>query len=237
MSRRTTWVVVATVVAAVALAAVAQETSERRRNRDGGREGRREGREERTGNVERVDVRDAPPPQTSPATQYTQPGQAPRGAPMPEKYAVLLQRSIFARGGAAARTGGPSTTQAVSTAPVLSPQQQVVLLGVLCPDEQFVAFAENRVTRQVLILHPGDEVAGGRVAAITLDSVAFVQGSKELVIRVGQNLAGETVAPGVGAFAGTTSSGTTSSSTPPASPEQAAILERLRQQRRQQVGQ
>jgi hypothetical protein len=155
---------------------------------------------------------------------------------MPEKYAVLLERSIFARGGAAARSTQPSTTQSAPAGPVLSPQQQVVLLGVMCPDEQFVAFAENRQSQQVLILHQGDAVAGGRIAAITLDSVTFVLGDKVAEIKVGQNLAGEIVAPGL-ASAGGSTAGATSTPTPPASPAEAAILEKLRAARRQSGGQ
>ncbi|HZN66932.1 MAG TPA: hypothetical protein VFB66_16700 [Tepidisphaeraceae bacterium] len=241
MGRRSTVVVVLTVLAAVALAAVAQETSdrrERRRDRDG-----RGRRDDRTGGVERYDARDGQPPQTGPAASGPSTGasgstslQAGRVPPMPAKYGVLLERSIFARGGFAARSTQPSTTQSASTAPVYSPQQQVLLLGVLCPDEQFIAFAENRSTGQVMILHQGDEVAQGRVALITLDSLTFAQGSKVTEIRVGQNLAGETVAPGLAGGTTGTSGGGTYTPTPPASPAEAALIEKLKAARKQSGG-
>jgi hypothetical protein len=242
MGRRTITLVVLTALAAVALAAVAQETSDRReRRRD--RDGRRDRREERSGDVERYDARDGQPPQTGPsASGPSAPStgstslQAGRVPPMPAKYSVLLERSIFARGGFAARSTQPSTTQSASTAPVYTPQQQVLLLGVLCPDEQFVAFAENRSTGQVMILHQGDEVAQGRVAAITLDSLTFVQGSKVTEIRVGQNLAGETVAPGLAGGTTGTSSGASYTPTPPASPAEAALIEKLKAARKQSGG-
>ena len=165
-------------------------------------------------------------------TATTQPGRAAR---MEDAYGLLLQRSIFARSGTAAAVRPPATTTTAPTAPQLSPEQAVVFVGVLAQDGEYVAFAENQTTRQLMILRTGDDVARGKIVAITLDTMAYGTGGSIKVVHLGQNLAGELVnsalasggAPTTGPAA---ASGTTGSS-PPASPEQAAILERLRQRR------
>jgi hypothetical protein len=169
-----------------------------------------------------------------------------RPAPMDKPYTVLLERSMFSKDGRSRSAPRPPTT--TTTAPVvkpLTPEQANVFRGVLCPDDEYVAFIQNVQTEQVNVLKAGDEIAGGRIAAITLDTLNFATAGKVHEIRVGQNLAGETVAvstsstsgsSGSGSttgFVGSGSSGTTSSSTQsrPSDPAQAAILERLRARR------
>jgi hypothetical protein len=168
-------------------------------------------------------------PSTSPTTQ--------RSGAMPDEYGVLLQRSIFARSGIA-RDVAPPTTTTAPTRPPLSPEQQVVFVGVLVQDNEYVAFAENQTTRQLMILRTGDDVARGKVVAITLDTIAYGANGQIKVVHLGQNLAGElastSFASGSGSTAGSTTapSGTSSpSSTAGMTSDQAAVLERLRQRR------
>ena len=174
-------------------------------------------------------------PQSQPQTQD-------RPAPMEKSYTVLLERSIFSRDGRSRSNPRlPSTTQAAPAVKPLTPQQASVFRGVLCPDGEYVAFIQNVQTDQVSVLKEGDEIAGGRIAAITLDSLNFATGGKDHEIRIGQNLAGETVAitsstsSGSGSTAGLVGAGSSSTSTStqskPSDPAQAAILERLRQRR------
>ena len=166
-------------------------------------------------------------PSTSPTTQ--------RSGAMADEYGVLLQRSIFARSGIA-RDVAPPTTTTAPTRPPLSPEQQVVFVGVLVQDNEYVAFAENQTTRQLMILRTGDDVARGKVVAITLDTIAYGAGGQIKVVHLGQNLAGELASTSFasGSTTGSTTapSGTSSpSSTAGMTADQAAVLERLRQRR------
>jgi hypothetical protein len=159
-----------------------------------------------------------------------------RAAPMDRSFEVLLQKSIFSRD----RSRGSSQTQPTApatTARVLSPEQSVVFRGVLCPDEEYVAFIENVQTKQINIVKTGDEVARGRVAGITLDTLAYDAGGKVHQIRLGHNLAGETSGSG-DAYTGSSSSAPTTgaASSGPVDPSQAAMIERLRQKRLKEGG-
>jgi hypothetical protein len=166
-----------------------------------------------------------------------------RGAVMDKSFNVLLQKSIFSRD--RARNSGASATTAPAVARVLSPEQSVAFRGVLCPDEEYVAFVENVQTRQISIVKVGDEIARGRVAAITLDTLAYDSGGKVHQIHLGQDLTGETASSGGGGystgspagFAGTPGAtpGAAATASPAAGdPAQQAIIERLRQKRLQE---
>lgn len=209
-----------------------RERSERRSDREGGD---REGGNRSTTEPAGADTRpgsDGRPPATGRSTSDSSRG---RSSTVGDDYKILLERSIFARSGAAAAVGLPPSTSTAPALPVLSPQQAVVFVGVLAQDTEFVAFAENRTTNQLMILREGDNVADGKVVAITLDSIQYGSGSAIKEIQLGQNLAGESVST---SFAGGASPTTSSSPTPAnMTPAQAAILERLKAARRQQAGQ
>lgn len=175
-------------------------------------------------------------PTNEPAAQPSAPpsGTAAPGRPgrIEDGYNVLLQRSIFARTGAAAPTGRPATTASTApTAPVLSPEQTVLFVGVLAQDEEYVAFAENQTTRQLMTLRAGDDVARGKVVAITLDTIAYGAAGSIKEIQLGQNLAGEVVSSSYTSTGSTTAPAGAAPSTAGMTPEQAAVLERLRQRR------
>jgi hypothetical protein len=157
--------------------------------------------------------------------------------PMDKPFTVLLERSIFSKDGRSRSTSRPATTTA-STAPTarpLTPEQANVFRGVLCPDQEYVAFIENIQNNQINVLKTGDEIAGGRIAAITLDTMNFATGGKVHEIKLGQNLAGETVSSTTtgSSFAGTTRP---ASSSGPVDPATAAIQERMRLKRLQEGG-
>src|SRR5690349_18850630 len=63
-------------------------------------------------------------------------------APIDPSFDVLLKKSIFSRDRSRG-SGMPLTTAPATAARVLSPEQSVALRGVLCPDEEYVAFMEN----------------------------------------------------------------------------------------------
>ena len=194
-------------------ASVAQSRRERNRDRDRGRDGA----------VER------PAPPAPSTTQASSPGSTGR---MEDQYKVLLERSIFARSGIARNVERPATTSTAPSAPQLSPEQAVVFVGVLVQDGEYVAFAENQVTQQLMLLRTGDDVARGKVVGITLDTIAYGSGGQIKVVHLGQNLAGElaqTSSFAAGASPSTAPAGT--SGTPTPSGPASAFEVRLRQRR------
>jgi YD repeat-containing protein len=205
----------------VTAGALAQTTEPEGRDREPARD--QESRRARRANADRRDA--------TPASQSTSQPSGDSGG-MDPKFRVLLERSIFAKSGNAARSAEPSTAPATQRAPSLSPEQSVVLIGVLAQDGEFVAFTENRTTGQIGTLRTGDDVAGGKVAAITLDSLAYAAGGTVREVSLGQNLSGETVATGLA----TATTQATSPGTPPSTltPEQQAMMERLKARARSQ---
>jgi len=178
--------------------------------------------------------------------------------PMDPAFEVLLKKSIFSRDrsrGSAAPATGPA-----AGARVLSPEQSVAFRGVLCPDEEYVAFMENIQTGQITIVKTGDEIGKGRVAGITLDTLSYDADGKVRPIKLGQDLTGETAATGGGVMVmsdpsrGGTGAGTVTGTgatapggTPaapgagspgaaPSSPGAAAMIEKMRQRRLQEGG-
>jgi hypothetical protein len=174
--------------------------------------------------------------QVSPSSQPTAgPGATTRpGGRIEDQYAVLLQRSIFARSGLAVNNRLAETNR-TTTAPVLSPEQAVVFVGVIAQDDEFIAFAENQVTHQLMVLRSGDDVAHGKVVAITLDTLAYGTSGAIKYVHLGQNLAGEMVSGDLLGGATGGGSGSSSASSAPSTagmtPEQQAVMERLRKRR------
>ena len=196
---------------------------------DSSAQSRRERRDRTDRGVERES------PGTRPAGAGAAPSAPGRPAGMEDEFKVLLDRSIFARTGTAAAVARPATTTSTApSAPQLSPEQAVVFVGVIAQDEEYVAFAENQVSHQIMILRNGDDVARGKVVAITLDTIAYGTGGSIKEVHLGQNLAGEVVAGAFssGGYTSTSPSAGAGGSPPPGTtPEQAAIMERLKAKR------
>jgi len=152
---------------------------------------------------------------------------------MDPSFEVLLRKSIFARD--RSRPDRPTGPPSTGNARTLSPEQSVVFRGVLCPDEEYVAFMENIQTGQITIVKTGDELLRGRVAGITLDALTYDSGGRVHTIHLGQDLTGEIASGSGSSFSPGTTSGP-STATPgaaaaPVSADQQAIIERLKQKR------
>ena len=215
-------------VAALLLAAALAAHAQSRRDR-----WNREDRGDRSGRGDRETERGSAG--TQPSGAATSPSSDGRTGRMEDEYGILLRRSIFARSGISRGSEQPSTRSTQPSAPVLTPEQAIVFRGVLAQGDEFVAFAENQTTQQLMILRNGDDVANGKVVVITLDTIAYGSGGSIKEVHVGQNLAGDIVASASGSYTpstGPSSPGTSSgSASPPPSAEQAAIIERLKRAR------
>lgn len=134
-----------------------------------------------------------PPSTTQPAPPAaSQPATAPIGNDRPygSDYQIVVNRSIFARGGtpAAARAKGP-----MNAAP--GPEAGLGLKGIFEGDGRFTAFIEDLASHQTKRLNVGDAIAAGRIKAMTLAALEYEAGGKSTMVQVGQNLLGAALPP------------------------------------------
>ena len=115
----------------------------------------------------------------------------PLGPPLPERFKLLMIRSIFARGGMAA----PPESLGPGGAEIGGPEGGLALRGVATDDTQFIAFVEDTAARHTIQVKAGDHIGLGKVAAITLDGMKYEAGGRTTQVRVGQNLLGMDVPP------------------------------------------
>lgn len=105
------------------------------------------------------------------------------------KYGVLLERNIFLkdRRKAAAPTPRPNYTQR------LSPEQTMVLTGIVLEDGQLRAYVEDRARGKVQKLTIGDAIATGHVSDIQIDAIAYENSEGKIWVNIGKTLSGGTL--------------------------------------------
>jgi hypothetical protein len=123
-------------------------------------------------------------PATSPAEL---PPLREASTPMSHQYDVLLTRSIFARDKNRARTPTPERIDQ-------RPETTMVLRGVMDQDGTYTAFVEDTSAGKLQEIKPGDPVARGRVARITLGGVEYESSGLLTRVGIGANLDGVAVA-------------------------------------------
>ena len=187
--------------ATTSLASTAPTTAESRRSYDSSNTGQRRYSRYRSERNSR-DSSQAPinPPSTNPATIDP---LNPR--PMSPEFAVLLSRSMFVRGHISVdthRSGGAVPLQnnspSPSTEPNLArPESTLVFNGVTVANGNSVAFIEDTANQRVLTVQVGQQIAQGKITDITLDTLAYRNSSRTVVLHIGQDLSGNdaTVAP------------------------------------------
>jgi hypothetical protein len=124
-----------------------------------------------------------------------------------------------------------------------NPESYLVLKGLVQENNAFIAFIENTQNNMVLKLREGDSVARGSVKNFTLDSIEYQFEDKTISVTLGLDLeGGQGTLPmnrlfELSANASTPSdpNAPTQQSTPSA--EEAEILRKLMEQRKQQLGQ
>ena len=155
------------------------------------------------------------------------------------RYQIILQRNIFSR------QRGPIRQRRARARSVITrnPESYLVLKGLVQEDGTFIAFIENTQNNTVLRLREGEKVARGTVKNFTLDSIEYDLESKTISVTLGSDLEG-----GQGALSmnrlmelSATSAPVSDPNAPseeaPPSEEEAEILKKLMEQRRQQLGQ
>lgn len=179
--------------------------------------------------------------------QADQPAAAedPNAPVQPNSWAsfnIILQRNIFSRQRRAYRP--VEAREERPAAPTPNPESYFVLKGVVQQNDEFIAFIENTQLGTVLRLRRGDPVARGTIKTLTLDGLEYQMEDKTTVVRVGLDLEG-----GHGVLttrqmldlaampAAPSGSSPSSGSSTPSSGDDAEILKRLMEKRKQQIGQ
>jgi hypothetical protein len=179
---------------------------------------------------------EAKPPVESPRVQESGIGA---------KYDVILQRNIFSRQRSPFRPRDDRESQA-AVAP--NPETHFLLKGVVQENSQFIAFVEDTQGGGVLRLRQGDRVARGAIKTLSLDALEYQLEDKTVSVKLGCDLEGtrgvvaapvtntqstsQTPAP-----ASTATPAGATAQTPAPSGDEAEILKRLMEQRKQQLGQ
>jgi hypothetical protein len=151
-------------------------------------------------------------------------------------FEIILKRNMFSRQRVPERVEGPRPDP-ITIVP--NPESYLLLKGIVQEDQQFIAFVEDKRTGSVLRLHEGDSVARGTVKSLTLDSLEYEFQDQTTLVHLGLDLEGRggaITAGDLSSFMPMTSSSGSSTPSPP-SADEAEILKRLMEQRRQQMGQ
>jgi hypothetical protein len=160
-------------------------------------------------------------------------------------YNIILQRNIFSRNRTPFRPRDRS-----SEAPVVvpNPETHFLLNGVVQENNEFIAFIEDTQSGGVLRLRQGDRVARGAIKTLSLDALEYQLEDKTISIRLGCDLEGTrgfvavstASAPSASPATTTAPAGQpvqTQQPAPAPSGDEAEIIKRLMEQRRQQLGQ
>ena len=157
------------------------------------------------------------------------------------KYEIILQRNIFSRNRRAFRP--QESREEPQQVAMPNPESYYILKGIVQEDNEFIAFVEDKRGGTVLQLRQGDNVARGVIKTLNLDTLEYEMGDQVTTVRLGSDLEG-----GYGAVTSadvmewsqtptTTAPPAQSGSQPPPSGDEAEILRRLMEQRKQQLGQ
>lgn len=156
------------------------------------------------------------------------------------RYQIILQRNIFSR-----QRGPVRQRRTIQARPVITRNREsyLILKGVVQQDSTFIAFVEDTQSNSMLRLGEADSVARGIVKNFTLDSIEYQLKEKTITVTVGRDLEG-----GQGTLPMSTLlelSATSPSTSDPNAPvkesipsgDEAEILRKLMEQRKQQLGQ
>jgi hypothetical protein len=160
------------------------------------------------------------------------------------QYSVIVERNIFSRNrGTKTTDPGASATQARIQPPTPQLESYFVLKGIAKADDSFVAFLEDVRGGEVIRVKAQDAIARGRIVKLTLDSAAYQNDANAVDVKVGQTLEGK---PGGAALTfenllewsemGSTAAGTQDANGTQKLSDDAELLRKLMERRRQELG-
>jgi hypothetical protein len=155
------------------------------------------------------------------------------------KYDIILARNMFSRQRVPSR---PRDDTPPPPRVMPNPESYLLLKGVVQENNQFIAFVEDKQSGSVLRLRQGDHVARGTIKSVNLDGLEYQLADKTTSVSLGFDLEGRhgaVTAGDLANFAPTDASAQGVPAGPQAAPsaDEAEILKRLMEQRKQQLGQ
>jgi hypothetical protein len=166
-------------------------------------------------------------------------------APEPQdawtKYQIILQRNIFSRQRSPVRQRQSSDRPRAVVVP--NPESYFLLKGIVQEGDKFIAFIEDNRSNSVLRLREGDGVARGIIKNFTLDSIEYQSEGRTISVPLGRDMEGGQGAVTINrmlelsATAPATGSRKSTSAEQAPSADEAEILKKLMEQRKQQLGQ
>ena len=160
------------------------------------------------------------------------------------QYRVIVERNIFSRNrGQRAIEPAVAGTQAGRQPPAPQPESYLVLKGIAGANDSFVAFFEDTRGGEVIRVKARDPIARGRIVKLTLDSAAYQNDANTVDVKVGQTLEGK-LGGTVLTFENLlewSEMGSTAASTQDANgteklSDDAEVLKKLMERRRQELG-
>ena len=157
------------------------------------------------------------------------------------KYQIILQRNIFSRQRSAIRQRQSSDRPKAVVVP--NPESYFLLKGIVQEADKFIAFIEDNRSNSVLRLREGDSVARGIVKNFTLDAIEYQLEDRTINVPLGRDLEGGqgtiTINRMLELSATTSATGSQKSTSSEQAPsaDEAEILKKLMEQRKQQLGQ
>jgi len=155
-------------------------------------------------------------------------------------YQIILQRNIFSRQRGPIRQRRTERTRPTVTR---NPESYHILKGIVQEDGTFIAFIENTQNNTVFRLREGESVARGTVKNFTLDSIEYQLEDKTISVVLGRDLEGGQGTLSLNRLMELSATSSAPVSDPNAAPEEtvtseeeAEILRKLMEQRKQQLG-
>jgi hypothetical protein len=151
-----------------------------------------------------------------------------------QKYAIITQRNMFSRTRVPPR---PVDDRPPPERVMPNPESYLLLKGVAQEDDHFIAFVEDKQSGNVLRLREGDRVARGTVKSLNLDGLEYQFQDKTIAVHLGSDLEGGSGALTAGDLASfVPMAAPAGQETPLPAADEAEILQRLMQQRQQEMG-
>ena len=117
------------------------------------------------------------PPQSQPPSPPQQASPArPGRQTYADRYSILTQRNVFLRDrtrGSSRSTTGPTTSTSSTQPSRRSPEETLLLRGIVVEQGEVRAYFEDVVNSRIVRVGQGDAIARGRIASIDLDIVEY----------------------------------------------------------------
>jgi hypothetical protein len=117
-----------------------------------------------------------------------------------QHYGVIVDRNIFRRDRRTPPPAADNAAPATAPAEALTPEQSMMLTGLVIEDGHVRAYFENIQTGAIHRVSTGDLLARGQVTQITIDALAYQAEDRVVWVEIGQDLTGgmaaASVAPG-----------------------------------------